>query len=135
MKLVTLIKMCLKEKYTKDHIGKHLSGNFPFPNGRNQGDALTLLLFIFVLAYAIRKVQKSQVGLKLNGTHHLLAYADYVNLLGDNIGTITKNKETLIDASKDVGLEKNADKTKYMLLSRQQTAGQNHDIKISNRSF
>jgi hypothetical protein len=43
------------------------------------------------------------VGLKLNGTHQLLAYTDYVNLLGDNIDTI----KTLIDASKDVGLEIN----------------------------
>jgi hypothetical protein len=40
------------------------------------------------------------VGLKLNGTHQLLAYADDVNLLGDNIDAIKKNTETLIDASK-----------------------------------
>jgi hypothetical protein len=57
------------------------------------------------------------VGLKLNGTHQLLAYADGVNLLEDNIDTIKKNTETLIDASKEVGLEMNKEKTKYMLLS------------------
>jgi hypothetical protein len=39
----------------------------------------------------------------LNGTHQLLDYADDVNLLGDNIGTIKKNTETLIDVSKEVG--------------------------------
>jgi hypothetical protein len=44
------------------------------------------------------------VGLKLNGTHQLLAYADGVNLLGDNIDTIKKNTEILIDSSKEVGL-------------------------------
>jgi hypothetical protein len=66
---------------------------------------------------------------KLNGTHQLLVYADDVNLLGDNINTITKNKETLIDTSKKVGLEVNTQKTKYMLLSHHQKAGQNHDIK------
>jgi hypothetical protein len=65
------------------------------------------------------------VGLKLNGTHQLLDYTDDVNLLGDNIDTIKKNTEILIvvDASKEVGLEINVDKTKYMLLSRHQNVG------------
>jgi hypothetical protein len=53
------------------------------------------------------------VGLKLNGTHQLLAYADDVNLLEDNIGTIKKSMEALIDASKEVGLEISVEKTKY----------------------
>jgi hypothetical protein len=75
------------------------------------------------------------VGLKLNGTHQLLVYADDVYLLGDNIDIIKKNIETLIDASKEVGLEVNTEKTKYMLLSRHQNVGQNHDIKIDNRCF
>jgi hypothetical protein len=56
-----------------------------------------------------------------------------VNLLGDNIHIIKKNTETLIDASKEVGLEINVDKAKYMLLSRHQNVGQNRDIKIANR--
>jgi hypothetical protein len=56
-----------------------------------------------------------------------------VNLLGDNIDAIKKNIETLIDASKEVGLEVNIEKTKYMLLSRHRNAGQNLDIKIANR--
>jgi hypothetical protein len=64
-----------------------------------------------------------------------LVYADDVNLLGDNIDTIKKNTQTLIDASKVVGLEVNREKTKYMLLSRHQNAGQNQDINIGNRWF
>jgi hypothetical protein len=58
-----------------------------------------------------------------------------VNLLGDNIDIIRKDTDILIDASKEVGLEINVEKTKYMLLSRHQNVGQNRDIKIANRSF
>jgi hypothetical protein len=75
------------------------------------------------------------MGLKLNGAHQLLVYADHVNLWGDNIDTIKKNTETLIDVSKEVGLEVNAGTIKYMLPSRHQNDGQNHDIKTANRSF
>jgi hypothetical protein len=67
------------------------------------------------------------VELILNRSHQLLVYADNVNLLGDKIDTIKKNTEILIGASKEVGIEVNAKKRKYMLLSRYRTAGQNHD--------
>jgi hypothetical protein len=121
-------------KDSEVRIGKHLSDSFPIQNGLKQRDALSPLLFNFTLEYAIRKVQENQVELKLNGTHQLLAYAD-VNLLGDNIDTINKNTQTLIDASKKVGLEVNVEKTKYILVSRNQNEGQTREIKIGNRSF
>jgi hypothetical protein len=123
--------MCLNKTYSKVRIGKHLHDSLPIQNGLKQGDALSPLLFNFALEYTIRKVQEIQVGLQLNGTHQLLAYADDVNLLGDNIDTIQKNTETSIDASKEVDLEINVDKTKYMLLSRHQNLGQNRNIKIT----
>jgi hypothetical protein len=73
----------------------------------------------------------------LKGTHRLLPYADDVNLLADNIDTTRtkKNTQTLIDASKEVGLEINVEKTKYMFLSHHQNVGLNWDIKIAYRSF
>jgi hypothetical protein len=108
--------------YSKVRIGKQLSESFPIQSGLKQG-ALSQLVFNFSLQYAIRKVQDNQVGLKMNGTHQLLVHADHVNLLGDNIDTINKNTQTLIDAGKEVDLEIKVETSKYMLLSHYLNAG------------
>jgi hypothetical protein len=121
--------------YSKVHIGEHVSENFPIQNGLEQGHALSPLLFNFALEYAVRKVHENQVVLKLNWTHQLLVYADDVNLLGDDIETIKKDTQTVIDASKEVSLQRDTEKTKYMLLPHHQNVGQNRDIKIVNRCF
>ena len=62
-----------------------MSSTFPIENGLKQGDALSPLLFNFVLEYALRKVQETNLGLDMNGTHQVLAYADDVNLIGDDV--------------------------------------------------
>ena len=74
--------------------------------------------FNFALEYAIRRVQVNQDGLKLNGTHHLLAYADDVNILGGSMHTLKENAEALVAATREIGLEVSADKTKYMVMPR-----------------
>jgi len=65
--------------------------------------------------------------LKLNGTHQLLVYADEVNILGGSVHTVKKNTEASAIASKETRLEVNADKTKYMVMSRDQNAGRRHN--------
>jgi hypothetical protein len=77
-----------------------------------------------LLEYAIGRVQVNQDGLKLNGIHQLLFYANAVNVLGGSVR-----------ASKEIGLKVNADKTKYMFMSRDQNVGQSHSIKTHYSSF
>jgi hypothetical protein len=85
--------------------------------------------------FAIRRVQENQDGLKLNGTQQLLVDADDVNIWGGNIHIIEKNMKVLVVASKEIGLEVNADKAKYKVMSQDQNAGQIHNIKIDDTSF
>jgi len=111
-KLVRLIKMFLTEMYSRVLVCKNLSEMFPIRNGLKQGDALSPLLFNFALEFGIKRVQvKNQDGLKLNGTHQLLAYADDVNILGGSAHTVKENSEVLLVATKEIGLEVNVDKT------------------------
>ena len=69
---------------------------------------------------------------KQNGTHQLLAYADDVNILGGSVHTVKKNAETLVAATKEIGLEVNAHKTKYMTAFRDQNTGRIHSMKMDN---
>jgi len=89
-----------------------VSDRFPIRNGLKQGDALSPMLFNFALEYAIRRVQVNQDGLKINGTHRL-AYADDANILGGSIHIPKENAEDLVTATREIGLEVSADKTKF----------------------
>jgi len=82
---------------------------FAIRNGFKQGDAFWPLLLNSVLEYAFR-VQVNQDGLKLNGTHQRLVYADDVDILDGSVHTIKENTEALVVARKVIGLEVRVDK-------------------------
>ena len=125
--------MCLNGTYSRDRVGKHFSDVFPIWNDLKQGCALLPMLLNFALEHTIRRVQINQNALKLNGTHQLLVYADDINVLGGRILTIKKHTEALLVGSKEIGLKANDGKTKYMVTSRDQNAGRNHNIKIPSK--
>jgi hypothetical protein len=83
---------------------------FPIRNGLKRGNALSPLLFNFALQYAVKRIQVNQYGLKLNGMHQLLAYADDLNILGGSVHTVKENAEALVLTAREFGLEVNADK-------------------------
>jgi len=134
-KLVRLIKMCLTETCSRVRVGKNLCDMFPIRKVLKHGDALSPLLFNFALDHAIRRVQVNEDGLKLNGTHQLLASADDVNIMEGSVHTVEESAESLVVATKETGLEVNADKTEYMIMSRDQNAGRSHSMKCDNSSI
>jgi hypothetical protein len=96
--------------------------------------ALSPLLFNFALECTIRRTQVNQDGFELNGTHQFLVYAEDVNILTGTVHTIKENEEALLLASKEIGIQVNADKSKYMFMSRDQNIERSHCIK-NNNSF
>jgi len=135
MKMARQIKMCLSETYGRVRVDNYLSDIFPVRDSLKPGDALSPLIFNFALEYAIRSVQVNQDGLKLNGTHQLMAYVDDVNILGGNIHTVKENAEALVAATRETGLEVSADKTKYMVMSRDLNSGGSHSMRIYNSTL
>jgi len=91
------------------------------------------LLFNFALEDAIRRVQVNQVGSKLN-VHTSFSFMLMMLIYWEE-SNIKKNAEALVVASKETGLEVNADKTKYMVMYQDQNAGRSYNIQIDSSSF
>jgi len=126
--------MRLNETYSSVLVGKHLSDTFPFRKVLKQRSALSSLFLKVAVEKAIRRVQVNQDGVKLNGTHQLLVYADDI-ILGGSVHTANRNVEALVVATKETGLEVIADKTKYIVMSRDQDAGRSNSVRTDNNSF
>ena len=121
-----LIKICPNETCSRVPVVKHLSDIFHIKNGLKKGDGLWPLLFNIAFGYAVSRVRVNQDGLKLSGIHQLLVYDDDVNILGESAHTIKNNTEAFLVGSKEIGLEMKADKTQYMVMSRDQNAELSH---------
>jgi hypothetical protein len=80
---------------------------------------------------------RNKKGLELSGTHQFLVYTDNFNdvILAEDINTIKKNRETLLEACREIGLEVKTEKTKYIAVSRQHNLLQNHNLLVGNKSF
>jgi hypothetical protein len=91
---------------------------FLIKNELKPRDALSLWLFSVALEYAIKKVQENEEGLKLNGTRHFLVYAIDVNTLDGTINTTQKKSEALIFSNKEISIEFNSEKSKYVIMSQ-----------------
>jgi hypothetical protein len=87
--------MCFSETCSKVYVGKYLCDAFHIQNGLEQGEPLSLLLFDLTFEYSVKKAQENREGLELNGIHQLGIYADDVNLLGENVNIMKKNKSSV----------------------------------------
>jgi len=115
--------MIVTETYSRVLVGKNVSDRFPIRNGLKQGDPLSLMLFSSPTQYAIRRVQVNRNGLKLNGTHRLLTYADDVHILAGSIHTLNENAVISLASTRENGMGVGANKTKKKVMPRDENAG------------
>ncbi|KAJ4445822.1 hypothetical protein ANN_12507 [Periplaneta americana] len=123
-----VFRLWWEESFTKTLIGAAIFSRLSMRKTNGDRKACTY-------QYAIRKVQDNREGLELNGLHQLLVYAGDMNMLGENPQTIRENAGILLEANKEIVLEVNPEKTKYMIMSRDQNIVRNGNIKIGNLSF
>ena len=132
MKLVRLIKMCLTETCSSVRVSKHLSDVFPIRNGLKKRRRSFPIACQFCFRTRHYESSAKPRGLEIQW---LLVYAVDVNILRESVHSIKKNTEAVVVGGKEIGLEANADKTKHMVMSRDQNAGRSRSMKTDNSSF
>ncbi|PSN43800.1 hypothetical protein C0J52_15500 [Blattella germanica] len=121
--LVRFIGMCLNGTKIRVRVGKQVSDLFEIHNGLKQGDALSPLLFNFVLEHAIKSLENKE-GVQLNGIHQLLVYRKD-----------TDNMHILRSNTRKLGLEVNVNKTKYMVTHRNASGNANGQLITNEGNF
>jgi len=131
---VRLIKMCLNETYSRVQAGKNFSDMFPIKKGFETRRCFIAIAFELWFRVCHQVGSGKPEWLERNDIHQLLVHAD-VDIFGGSIHTIKKNTEASVVASKEMGVEVNANETKNIVMSRGQKAGQCHKIKTENSLF
>jgi len=122
-KLVRLIKTCVQKSKCIVKFNGEISEDFSVETGLRQGDALSLTLFNIALESVVREVLDDDVtGLRIRGGHQntLAAYADDIIIMGETEEDLKRSAEKLISKGKEIGLQVNEGKTKYLIVSRRE---------------
>lgn len=115
-KLINLCKLCVLESKAKVRVENEYTETFDVNTGVRQGDGLSPLLFNIVLERTLKRTRELQLGMNVGTIINLLAFADDIVLLVDNKEDLITLAETLINEAKEVGLNVNREKTKYMCI-------------------
>ncbi|KAL4152688.1 hypothetical protein QTP88_000521 [Uroleucon formosanum] len=135
-KIVKMIKLCMNKTRCKVRFNQHISDEFEVKTGLRQGDALSPILFNIALEMVVRKTQKKYGGVNLEENRRqcgVLAYADDIIILGSDSQEVKAGTKELIINSKDIGLQINEGKTKYMVISRRENHEEN--LEVENYKF
>ncbi|KAG7296948.1 hypothetical protein JYU34_019852 [Plutella xylostella] len=133
-KLVELIEAATRDSNMQVRVGGEMTEPFPVVTGLKQGDALSPMLFNLVLEYVLRKVLTLEVGIKLNGRHKVVGYADDLALLGETSAEVRAMADVLGTEALKVGLRINHDKTEYLNMTRSRN-NRVADLQVGNIQY
>jgi hypothetical protein len=121
-KLVRLIKTCVQKSKCIVKLNGEISEDFSVETGLRQGDALSPTLFNIALESIVREVLDDVTGLRIGGGHQITlpAYADDIIIMGETEEDLKRSAEKLISKGKEIGLQVNEGKMKYLIVSRRE---------------